>query len=348
MWIKNAWYVAAWAKDVTEDALLARTYLGEPTILYRTADGTVTALEDRCCHRHAPLSKGRLEGDQVRCMYHGLKFAPTGECIEIPGDKNIPAKYRVRQYPVVEKQNLVWIWMGDADQADPADIIDYPYMADEAWSYKGGYMHYGANYRLVVDNFLDFSHLPFVHANTIGADVNYAEQRPVIEHMPFGLHIENLTFDTAPTPSFQRLFPFDGNIDRWSIYDLHMRGNCLLGDFGSAPVGEGGHTGNRKKAMQFRHLSAMTPETENTSHYHFAQARNFGLDAEGLDDMVLKTVIEAFLEDQEIIEAQQKIIDQDPAAPMLPIAADRALLHIRRETDKVIAAEQAGMARAAE
>ena len=76
------------------------------------------ALEDRCCHRHAPLSKGRLEGSDVRCMYHGLKFAPTGECIEIPGEARVPKQMKVQTFPLVEKDKLLWIWLGDAALAD--------------------------------------------------------------------------------------------------------------------------------------------------------------------------------------------------------------------------------------
>ena len=58
-------------------------------------------------------------------MYHGLKFDPSGQCVQIPGQDNIPAKLGVRSFPVVEKDHLIWIWMGDADKADPAQIVDY-------------------------------------------------------------------------------------------------------------------------------------------------------------------------------------------------------------------------------
>lgn len=64
---------------------MSRTFLNTPIILYRDADGDAVAMEDRCSDRFAPLSKGRLEGDKIRCMYHGLKYTSTGECIEIPG-----------------------------------------------------------------------------------------------------------------------------------------------------------------------------------------------------------------------------------------------------------------------
>jgi phenylpropionate dioxygenase-like ring-hydroxylating dioxygenase large terminal subunit len=90
MWIRNAWYVAAWTHEIEPGRIHARTIIDRPLVLYRTADGGIVALEDRCPHRFAPLSQGRLEGDALRCMYHGLKFAPDGRCIEIPGQERIP------------------------------------------------------------------------------------------------------------------------------------------------------------------------------------------------------------------------------------------------------------------
>ena len=347
MWIKNAWYIAAWATDVDQGTLFARTILGEPIVFYRTADDSVTALEDRCCHRHAPLSKGRLEGDEVRCMYHGFKFAADGACTHVPGEDRVPKKYGVRRYPVVEKQNLIWIWMGEARLADTGSIVDWPFLDDPAWPYKGGYLHYQANYQLGVDNFLDFSHLPYVHEKTLGTGA-YADIRPQIEVTDFGIRIVNTAFDEPLAPFFQRFATFPGNIDRWSNYDFHIRGNVLLGDFGSVSAGEGGHLGERKNAMQFRHLSCMTPETERTSHYHFAQTRNFGLDDDTLDDAMLAATTEAFLEDKDMIEAQQKIIDLDPGRAMLPAGIDKALLRIRRETDRIIETERGMRAEAAE
>ena len=63
MWIKNAWYVAGWGHEITGDKPMARTLLNEPVVMYRKQDGGIVALEDRCCHRLAPLSIGRIEGD---------------------------------------------------------------------------------------------------------------------------------------------------------------------------------------------------------------------------------------------------------------------------------------------
>src|SRR5271165_7220434 len=124
MFLRNCWYVAGWSHHFAEDALVARTMLDEPIVLYRKRDRTVVALEDRCCHRLAPLSLGRREGDDLRCMYHGLKFGPDGRCKEIPGQAAIPAKAAVRGYPVVERGSWIWVWMGEAARADVAQIPD--------------------------------------------------------------------------------------------------------------------------------------------------------------------------------------------------------------------------------
>jgi nitrite reductase/ring-hydroxylating ferredoxin subunit len=108
MWIKNCWYVIAWEHEIPSaesTELFQRKVLNEPVVVYRKQDGKLAALENRCCHRHAPLSAGRREGDSIRCGYHGLKFNAQGHCTEIPGADKVPSKACVRAYPVVTKNN---------------------------------------------------------------------------------------------------------------------------------------------------------------------------------------------------------------------------------------------------
>src|SRR5436305_1110950 len=85
IFLRNSWYVAAWNHELIDGRKLARTILERPVVIYRGTSGRVVALDDRCCHRAAPLSMGRIEGDDIRCMYHGMKFEPGGKCIQIPG-----------------------------------------------------------------------------------------------------------------------------------------------------------------------------------------------------------------------------------------------------------------------
>jgi len=129
--LKNAWYAASWSSSLGAEPM-ERTITSEFVVLYRRADGTPVALEDRCCHRALPLSLGRIEGDDIRCGYHGLRFAPTGVCVEVPGQSTIPPGAEVRSYPVVERWNTVWIWMGEAAAASGI-VLGAAYML---WLYQ--------------------------------------------------------------------------------------------------------------------------------------------------------------------------------------------------------------------
>jgi phenylpropionate dioxygenase-like ring-hydroxylating dioxygenase large terminal subunit len=182
-WIRNCWYVIAWGHEVPpadSPELFRRVVLGEPVLVYRTAAGEIVALEDRCCHRHAPLSAGRREGDCVRCGYHGLKFDPSGQCVEAPGIPIVPAKARVKRYPTVLKNNWVFVWMGDPSQAD-ADLLPDNFSCEHPdWQHKPGYLHYDTPYLLICDNLLDFSHLSYVHEKTLGGTPAIARAVPKI------------------------------------------------------------------------------------------------------------------------------------------------------------------------
>ena len=106
MFLYNAWYVAARSQEL-DGGLLGRTILNQPVVLFRGADGAVAALEDRCCHRNAPLSVGRLKSGLVECGYHGLTFDRSGACVAVPGQSTIPPGARVRSYPIIERHRII-------------------------------------------------------------------------------------------------------------------------------------------------------------------------------------------------------------------------------------------------
>ena len=165
--LEDCWYAAAWDDEIGE-APLARRILDRPVVLFRSEDGRAVALADRCVHRHLPLSHGRIEEGGIRCGYHGLKFASDGTCIEVPGQTKVPPGARVEAYPVVERDRFVWIWMGDPERADPALMPDYHWNDDPAWKSVQGRFHVAGDYRLIVDNLLDLSHVQFVHGGDAG------------------------------------------------------------------------------------------------------------------------------------------------------------------------------------
>ncbi|MCG3190240.1 MAG: Toluene-4-sulfonate monooxygenase system iron-sulfur subunit TsaM1 [Burkholderiaceae bacterium] len=349
IFLKNCWYVAAWDHELIDGRKLARTILEKPVVLYKGESGQVVALDDRCCHRGAPLSMGRVEGDDIRCMYHGMKFAPSGKCIQIPGQEQIPPKLGVVSYPVVEKDHLVWIWMGEAARADPALIIDYPPLRDPAWRGLPGYMHYDANWLFIVDNLSDFAHLAFVHTHTLGGSEEYAyKTKPVqIERLARGFRVERW-HENADAPPYHKKVIADkaAKVDRRNIGHMHIPGIFFL-ETTFAPAGGGAKRGDLTGARQYRNCQFMTPETRRTTHFFWNYLHDFDLDNPNIALSLRDSMIEGFNEDKALIEAQQKLLDADPDFKLLAIAADAPLSHFRWTLNKLIAEEQAPMAAAA-
>lgn len=114
----------------------------------------------------------------------------------------------------------------------------------------------------------------------------------------------------------------------------------LLMDSGSAPVGSGAQQGGRDGAVQFRSAQALTPETENSSHYFFSQAHDFALDQPAVTAQLHADIVAAFKEDWDMIHAQHRSLALDPGFKMMPLPVDNALGHFRWLMNKRIAAEQ--------
>lgn len=338
MFVRNCWYVIAWDHEIADDALFTRTVLNEAVLLYRTAEGRVVALHDRCCHRLAPLSKGRKEGDCVRCGYHGLKFDTTGRCVEIPGSDSIPEKARVKAYPVAVKNKWVFVWMGDPAKADTALLPDNFSCDDPGWDYIPGYLHYATSQQLICDNLLDFSHLSYVHEKTLGGSTAIAQTRPEIERVPRGIKVTRRVSDVAAPPYYRALREIDGNLDRWFIYEFLLPGTLLMHS-GGRPVGDA--DGDMRRAVRLHSCQTVTPETDTTTHYFFQQSRRIEDGDRRMTEALYRSLLLAFEEDRDMISAQSAAIDLDPDAPMLPLAMDAALVRFRRLVDEETAAERA-------
>lgn len=342
MFLRNCWYMAAWDFELIDGKLLARTLLEDPVLLYKSDEGRIVALENRCCHRGVPLSMGRREGDAVRCMYHGLKFDPTGKCVQIPGQDRVPARLGVRSYPVVERDHIVWIWMGDPALADVDDIPDMHFLSDPRWVGIPDYLHYDANYLLIVDNLADFAHLAFVHTNTLGGSEEYAyTTKPVaVERLERAFRVERWHMDSDPPPFHVKVIrDKTAKVDRRNIGTMLVPGIfCLETTF--TPAGSGAERGNVVDARQYRNYQFMTPETERTTHFFWSYMNDFEQGDHRISRSLHDSILEGFHEDKAFIEAQQKMLDQDPAFKMLAIAADGPLTHFRSVMDRLIAAER--------
>ena len=338
MYVRNAWYVAAWDHEIGRD-LKRRLLLGEPVLLYRTVEGRPVALEDRCCHRQAPLSMGKLAGDIVQCPYHGLQFDPSGRCVGVPSQDRVPPAARVKAYPVVEKNRWIWIWMGDPAKADPALIEDFHWLDDPAWRFGGSYLKVEANYLLLVENLLDTTHLPFLHPTTLGTDA-FARSEFEVTREGDRIQVARWLMDKPPAPFHQQMggFPDGMNVDRWQITHYGPPSFVKL-DVGSAPAGAGARQGDRSRGMNMWNLNAITPETEKTAHYFYAQAYNFKLEERWISDLVRSQVTRAFLEDMAMIKAQQENMDLGPG-PAVTLGQDKAWVAMHQIVERLIREEQ--------
>ncbi len=346
MWLNDAWYVVDWIDALPADALHARTILGEPLVIFRDSAGGFTALEDRCCHRLAPLSKGRLEEDGLRCMYHGMKFAADGRCIEIPGQQTIPDRARVRRYPMLVRGNWAWIWMGDPAAADPALAPDGVAHAGPDWHMASGALDFAADYRLLNDNLLDLSHLSFAHENTLGWGApHWADNRPRMSVLERGLRFERWNENA---PGHGRVRRHGTRFDVWNAYDFLVPGIFLQRTAWFPPGHAAGLDGAAPDLADCHFMrldeQAVTPLSARQTRYFYTAG---GPVDQVDDDWVARNLAfteQAFFEDKAIIEAQQEVIDRDPGHPMLATSFDAGPTRFRRLMDGLIAAQAPGSA----
>ena len=348
MFLRNFWYAAAWPSEIA-DKPLARTICGEPIAMFRTGDGKIVALEDRCCHRNLPLSMGKVEGKNLRCGYHGLLFDRSGSCIEVPGQSQIPPGAQVRAYPLVEKWKLLWIWMGDPARVDEATIPNWFYMDHPDWLAAHGNdekpLYMRCDWELNNDNLLDLSHVIYVHTETLGGA--NLDRFPIrTERFERMVSMKRFVLNVPPMPLFARYMNLSGNMDRWQESEITAPAHCIV-DAGFAPHGQ--FRANEERTgvpLGFRALITATPETEDTSFMFYAQCRNFARDNAELTKKFIADFRGVFLEDILVMEAQQRVNSVHPEVSKIDINADAAHIAMRQLVRQLASLETGAKPRA--
>ena len=344
---RNAWYVAGFEMDLADGKPAPMMILGEPIVIYRTPEGRAVALEDRCVHRLAPLSLGRCEGDKLRCMYHGLLVNTDGRGVEIPGQAMIPAKARVRAYPIVAKHSHLWVWMGDPARADETLIA--PSLGHESPDYlfHHGHVDFAAEARLIGDNLLDFSHVPYTHIDSFALGQNYADERPVVSAIDHGVRIDRWTTATLGAATGRAAQP----VDHFVTYDYLIPG-IFLAWSGFYPLGTAAalDQGRPDYAQAFGvnfTTHAVTPMTDRTTRFTYLSClHNSWANQEAVDTMAA-IQRRAYAEDRTMIEAQQRVIDGSADPQVMPSAHDLSLTLYHRMLEQRIGAEGGTAQRAA-
>lgn len=166
----NFWYAVEFSNAVTKQPTLI-TLMGKKMVVFRDSQGNVVALNNRCAHRGASLAGGWVEGNCIRCPYHGWKFEADGSCSQIPANPAsvlIPKRARVEAYPVQEKYGFVWIFVGDLPESDRPPLPSFPQFEHPVREPSQSVYTFNAHFTRTMENTLDVSHAPFMHGGSVG------------------------------------------------------------------------------------------------------------------------------------------------------------------------------------
>lgn len=336
-WPSNSWWVAAHASELSQKPIM-RWLLEMPLALYRTESGAPVALHNRCPHRWAPLHMGEVSGNDLVCPYHGMQFAPSGQCVKVPTQEKTPGAIRVRSFPVAERHGFIWIWTGDAARADPELVpADLAYLSDPRWHMVWGYKAVAANFMQLKENVLDLTHFAFLHKNSL--QITGWDRAPKVEIADGRVGYRQL-FDMAP------LAPV------YAIPAGKPVGKAVNRDNWGTQLSPGAHHGavdmhdpdpepNGLERFSLRIIHLTTPVSIGKSHYFWAMARDHG---EPFDYAATRAQADiVFGEDIAMVEATQAMarcaIDQADAVEF-SVSSDRAAVDGRRIVAAMVKAEK--------
>ncbi len=161
--IPNQWYAVFESRSLTGKPVGIER-LGERLVAWRTDAGEAVVQRDRCSHKGARLSLGRIADGCIECPYHGLRFDATGACRLAPfmgRQFDIPSTWRVEAYPTREACGLVWVWYGNAEPADELPWFEgLPPGGGRTWQTQSIWPYH---YTRLMDSNFDIYHFPFVH-----------------------------------------------------------------------------------------------------------------------------------------------------------------------------------------
>jgi phenylpropionate dioxygenase-like ring-hydroxylating dioxygenase large terminal subunit len=326
--VHDQWYVIAFSHEVERGRPFTRKCMDEPVLLFRDREGGVAALYDRCPHRGAPLSQGRVLGDTVECVYHGFQFDRAGRCVLIPAQDHIPHAACTRSYPVIEQMQFVWIWMGDPAKADPALVPSYGEMGcngpDCAWQFEPYFMmEIKANYSLLFENLLDTSHISYLHIGGIdGGNMATAPFTSGADRTIVTLE-RNLARDVA-VPGTAKLF----SMPVGQVFSRRLRSDSFLPHL-QLISNTIGFPDEPSRAPNVRlNIMPITPASRNRLYQFVVIATSYPVNVtQDMKDQ-LWTV---FAQDRDVLEAIQLGYDElGPDSREVSVKADAAALSARR------------------
>jgi vanillate O-demethylase monooxygenase subunit len=326
--VENAWYVAGRSSEFPINEPKGLKIAGRPVLVWRTPDG-VGAFDDRCVHKRMPLSEGVVLSDGVlECPYHGFCYDSKGQCVRIPSqlDLPIPTRAKLRPYPLVEQDGLVWVWAGDPAKTGDMVAPRTPELAGGDWhTHMFDPVHVPANYMLLIENLMDITHFYPLHDGNIG-DIEQSK-------IPIELVEEKMNgLDTVKTvrrvqnykqpPSFAEWFGYPV-VDRWHTHHMISPGLTRV-ELRVAPPGKLG-VASEERGYVIHHAHTPIDGTNHTWRL-WVSTRSKDITAE-----ISKTFPAVMDEDLWALERQQKMMDYpDDGYHEVYLRSDKALLRARK------------------
>lgn len=321
--IYNQWYVILESREVKRNKTLKVTRLNQTMVLWRDENGKVCCIADRCCHRGASLSCGKLVDGKIECPFHGFLFGGDGKVKLIPANgKNavIPESQRVNSYVTYEKYGLIWIWYGDNEK-----MSEEPFFFKELaeMSYSTFIDPWNSHYSRCIENQLDVVHLPFVHKTTIGAGNKTLVNGPVVirEGDLMTFYVDNVLDDGNKIP----LKP-DEITNYKQLFNLQFH----YPNIWQNPISE-----------KFRIFAAFVPVDEENTLIYLRNYQNF------LKIPVLKQIVNYFMKLSNIVILRQDkrvVITQIPKKSEVKmderlIMGDKPIIEYRKHREELMNGE---------
>jgi phenylpropionate dioxygenase-like ring-hydroxylating dioxygenase large terminal subunit len=333
----DCWYAVAPSSDIGR-SLTALRAVDRPVVLFRCAAGDVVALEDRCAHRAYPLSRGTLDGDEVRCGLCGFAYDVTGQCVSVPTQSRVPFGAAVEAFPVREADGLVWVWFGEPGRARLHRVPELPWLAGDGWSTVGGGQVVAAGFLLLHENFADVTQVPFVAPEIAPAVLRDAPPPldVVVAETTVTLRRE---FPPAPLPAWQaELAGVPAGAEFGTVQEAFFVSPAVWVDHWDARGTDGAW-------LRLRFTQLVTPLDGRTTRVLWRVSRDFAVD----DTPATQRLTDAFGSYYERVFAAmataQAVLDTDGPGPEVNVGADVAALKVREIVGTMLAEEGAGAIR---
>jgi len=222
--IPNGWFIVATAAELDPGELKAVHYFGDDLVVYRTASGEPRTTEAYCPHLGAHLAVGgKVDGECIACPFHGWTFDGTGQCVDIPyaSTERIPAKAKLRSYPTIERNGMIWAWH-HLEEGEPFfEVPVVPEVEDTEWlEPMVREFRIATSCQEMAENNHDFAHFKFVHGTDAIPEANERVEGTYKYVESGGLHRETfgLGLGVLRIPGFMTFFSSVTPVDEDNVH----------------------------------------------------------------------------------------------------------------------------------